>query len=98
MDSMKLVPYIENSRLSDYAASCAKSLAPLRYASARAEAAELKRSIPFSDTIILNTQFAEDKVEQYLGLLQYNHNDTIIKHVDSLISQGSNRELQGRLA
>lgn len=59
---------------------------------------ELKRSIPFSDTIILNTQFAEDKVEQYLRLLQYNHNDTIIKHVDSLISEGGNRELQGRLA
>ena len=61
-------------------------------------AAELKRSIPFSDTIILNTQFAEDKLEQYLRLLQYNHNDTIIKHIDSLISEGGNKELQGRLA
>ena len=61
-------------------------------------AEELKRSIPFSDTIILNTQFAEDKMEQYLRLLQYNHNDTIIKHIDSLISQAGNKELQGRLA
>lgn len=61
-------------------------------------AEELRRSFPFGDTIILNTQFAEDKVEQYLKLLQYNHNDTIIKYVDSLIAGGGNRELQGRLA
>lgn len=61
-------------------------------------AEELRESFPFGDTIILNTQFAEDKVEQYLGLLQYNHNDTIIKYVDSLIACGGNRELQGRLA
>ena len=45
MDSMKLVPYIENSRLSEYAASCAKSLTPLRHSSGRADAAELKRSL-----------------------------------------------------
>ena len=61
-------------------------------------AKELKKSIPLSDTIILNTQFAEDKVEQYLRLLQYNHNDTIIKHLDTLISHGGNKELQGHLA
>lgn len=61
-------------------------------------AAHMKSSFPFSDTIILNTQFAEDKVEQYLRLLQYNHNDTIIKYVDSLVSSGGNKKLQGRLA
>lgn len=58
----------------------------------------LRKSFPFGDTMILNTQFAEDKVEQYLRLLQYNHNDTIIKYVDSLIAGGGNRELQSRLA
>ena len=61
-------------------------------------AAQMKENFPFGDTVILNTPFAEDKVEQYLGLLQYNHNDTIIKHVDSLIAGGGNRELQNRLA
>jgi len=61
-------------------------------------AEELGKSFPFGDTIILNTQFAEDKVEQYLRLLQYNHNDTIIKYVDSLIAGGGNRELQSRIA
>ena len=61
-------------------------------------AEELRKSFPFGDTIILNTQFAEDKVEQYLRLLQYNHNDTIIKYVDSLIAGGGNRELQSRIA
>lgn len=59
---------------------------------------ELRRSFPFGDTIIINTPFAEDKVEQYLRLLQYNHNDTIVKYVDSLIAGGGNRELQNRLA
>lgn len=58
---------------------------------------ELGEIFPFGDTIILNTKFAEDKVEQYLRLLQYNHNDTIIKYVDSLIGSGGNRELQNRL-
>ncbi len=61
-------------------------------------AGELRNSFPFVDTIILNTPFAEDKVEQYLRLLQYNHNSTIVKHVDSLIAAGGNRELQNRLA
>ena len=45
MDSMKLVPYIENSRLSDFALSCAKALSPLSKASGRAEAAQLRRSM-----------------------------------------------------
>lgn len=67
------------------------SLAPAQ------DAAELVRKFPFSDTIILNTKFVEDKVEQYLGMIQYNPNDTIIKYVDSLISKGGNRELQNRL-
>ena len=61
-------------------------------------AEELRNSFPFGDTIIINTPFAEDKVEQYLRLLQYNHNDTIIKYVDTLIAGGGNRELQNRLA
>lgn len=61
-------------------------------------AGQLREIFPFGDTIILNTQFAEDKVEQYLKLLQYNHNDTIIRYVDSLIAGGGNRGLQGRLA
>ncbi len=59
---------------------------------------ELRSKFPFSDTVILNTPFAEDKVEQYLRMLQYNHNDTIAKYVDSLIACGGNRELQNRLA
>jgi len=45
MDSMKLVPYIENSGLSKFAASCAKSLAPLEKGSGRADAVELKKSL-----------------------------------------------------
>lgn len=61
-------------------------------------AEEIRSDFPFGDTIILNTPFAEDKVEQYLGMLQYSHNDTIIKYVDSLIAGGSSRQLQNRLA
>jgi len=61
------------------------------------DAEEFERIFPFSDTIILNTQFAEDKVEQYLNLLQYNHTDTIIRRIDSLISKAGNRELKNRL-
>ena len=61
-------------------------------------AEEMSGQFPFNDTIILNTRFVEDKVEQYLKLLQYNHNDTIIKHVDKLISQGGNTVLRNRLA
>ncbi len=61
------------------------------------DAEELLRKFPFSDTIILNTKFVEDKVEQYLGMIQYNPNDTIIKYVNSLIANGGNRELQNRL-
>lgn len=45
MDSMKLVPYIENSKLSDFALSCAKALSPLSKTSGRAEAAQLRRSM-----------------------------------------------------
>ena len=58
---------------------------------------ELWESFPFGDTIILNTKFAPDKVDQYLSLLQYNPNDTIIRYVDALIASGGNRELQNRL-
>ena len=61
-------------------------------------AEEIRGSFPFGDPIILHTQFAEDKVEQYLRLLQYNHNDTIIKHVDELIASARSKELQNRLA
>ena len=61
-------------------------------------AEDIKGSFPFGDPIILHTQFAEDKVEQYLRLLQYNHNDTIIKHVDEMIASAQSRELQSRLA
>ena len=45
MDSMKLVPYIENSKLFEFARSCASSLAPLSRGSGRADAAALRRSI-----------------------------------------------------
>ena len=42
MDSMKLVPYIENAGLSDYAASCARSMSECRPGRGRADAARLK--------------------------------------------------------
>ena len=45
MDSMKLVPYIENSGLAGFAASCAKALSPLEWGTGRADAAELKKSM-----------------------------------------------------
>lgn len=61
-------------------------------------AGDIKENFPFGDTIILNTRFVEDKVEQYLKMLQYNHNDTIIRHVDELIAQGGNAMLRNRLA
>ncbi len=61
-------------------------------------AGQLKDSFPFEDPIIIHTQFAEDKVEQYLRLLQYNHNDTIIKHVNLMISSAKSKELQTKLA
>lgn len=61
-------------------------------------AGEIEENFPFNDTIILNTRFAEDKMVQYLKLLQYNHNDTIIKHLDRLIAAGGNERLQNRLA
>lgn len=61
-------------------------------------AAQMREQFPFADTAIINTPFVEDKVQQYLTLLQYNHNDTIIKHVNSLIAEGGNSELQARLA
>ena len=61
-------------------------------------AEEIKEAFPFEDPVILHTQFAEDKVEQYLRLLQYNHNDTIIKHVDDMIAAAQSTELQSRLA
>ncbi len=59
---------------------------------------EVKETFPFDDPIIIHTQFAEDKVEQYLRLLQYNHNDTIIKYVDEMVSSATDKELQNRLA
>ena len=59
---------------------------------------QVKKAFPFDDPIIIHTQFAEDKVEQYLRLLQYNHNDTIIKHVDEMVSSATDKKLQNRLA
>lgn len=61
-------------------------------------AEEIRQNFPFGDTIILHTQFAEDKVEQYLRMLEYNHNDTIVRHIDSMISSASDKRLQTRLA
>ena len=43
MDSINLVPYIEDGRLFDYAASCAQTLRPEGLSDARAEAQTLRR-------------------------------------------------------
>lgn len=59
---------------------------------------DIRENFPFNDTIILNTRFAEDKLEQYLKLLQYNHNDTIVKEINRLIEEAGNLELKGRIA
>lgn len=59
---------------------------------------EIIDNFPFADPIIVNTQFAEDKVTQYLGFLQYNHNDTIIARANRLIGQAGSTELKSLLA
>ena len=43
MDSMNLVPYIEDGRLFDYAASCARTLRPDGSGDGRDEARTLRR-------------------------------------------------------
>ena len=42
MDSMKLIPYIEDDRLAEYAASCARSLQDSHPGSGRADAVRLR--------------------------------------------------------
>ena len=44
MDSINLVPYIEDERLFDYAAACAKTLRPEELGDGREEARILKQS------------------------------------------------------
>ncbi len=61
-------------------------------------AEEIRQNFPFGDTIILHTQFVEDKVEQYLRMLEYNHNDTIAHRIDGMISSANDKRLQTRLA
>ena len=43
MDSMHLIPYIDDERLYDYAVSCAQTLRPDARTDARAEARALRR-------------------------------------------------------
>ena len=43
MDSMNLIPYIEDERLYDYAVSCARSLRPDGQTDGRADARALKK-------------------------------------------------------
>ena len=43
MDSMNLIPYIEDERLYDYAVSCARSLRPDGFADGRADARALRK-------------------------------------------------------
>ena len=43
MDSMNLIPYIEDERLYDYAVSCARSLRPDGLTDGRADARALKK-------------------------------------------------------
>lgn len=59
---------------------------------------EIKENFPFSDSIIIHTEFVEDKVEQYLKMVQYNHNDTIKKLIYEMIASGSNDHIKGKLA
>jgi hypothetical protein len=45
MDSMNLIAYIDDDRLGDYAASCARTLRPEGIGGGRAEARRLRRSL-----------------------------------------------------
>ena len=61
-------------------------------------AEQLKENFPFGNKIITNTNFAKEKVQQYLALLQYNHYGTVKEKVYELIESGEDRSLQGKLA
>ena len=61
-------------------------------------AEQLKENFPFGNKIIANTNFAKEKVQQYLALLQYNHYGTVKEKVYELIESGEDRSLQGKLA
>lgn len=61
-------------------------------------AEELQENFPFGNKIIANTNFAKEKVQQYLALLQYNHYGTVKEKVYELIESGEDRSLQGKLA
>lgn len=64
MDSMKLVPYIEDAYLAEYAASCARSLAPLSRGTGRADAAKLRQSLRQLEKChsVLTERYAADSV------------------------------------
>ena len=50
------------------------------------------------DTIKLDTSAAKERVEQYLQQLQFNHTDTILAKVNSLILSGEDERTQSFLA